>query len=165
MAFALEQAEVDSQPTLARRLREIPAKLASGELGMPMYADFNLWIYAHHHRSPSSWASLQGTCALPDLLERKIAAWAQDRLGPNRVGPLGLLQPIADGLKFLFKEEIIPDHVDKLFYLLAPAIALTHGHAGFRRRSVRPTRHAALPASSGRKPSRAGARRDDSADR
>lgn len=59
------------------------------------------------------------------LLERKIAAWAQDRVGPNRVGPLGLLQPIADGLKFLFKEEIIPRGVDKIFYVVAPGIAIT----------------------------------------
>ena len=51
---------------------------------------------------------IQGTCAYLILLERKIAAWAQDRIGPNRVGPFGLLQPIADGLKFLLKEEIIP---------------------------------------------------------
>ena len=66
-----------------------------------------------------------GTCAYLILLERKIAAYVQDRLGPNRVGPWGLLQPIADGLKFLFKEEVIPRHVDRLFYLVAPAIATT----------------------------------------
>ncbi len=68
---------------------------------------------------------LQGTCAYLILLERKIAAWVQDRKGPNRVGPWGLLQPIADGLKFLLKEEIVPKHVDKLFYLIAPAIAVS----------------------------------------
>src|SRR5438270_2861147 len=67
---------------------------------------------------------LQGTCAYLILAERKIAAWTQDRLGPNRVGPWGLLQPIVDGAKFLLKEEVIPGHVDKLFYLLAPAIAI-----------------------------------------
>jgi len=66
-----------------------------------------------------------GACAYLILVERKIAAWMQDRIGPNRVGPLGLLQPIADGLKFLFKEDIIPAHVDKLLYLLAPAVAVT----------------------------------------
>ena len=68
---------------------------------------------------------VQGTCAYLILLERKISAWAQDRIGPNRVGPFGLLQPIADGAKFLLKEEMIPKHVDKLFFLLAPAIAIT----------------------------------------
>src|ERR1700722_14218542 len=69
-------------------------------------------------------AVVQGTCAYLILAERKISAWAQDRVGPNRVGPLGLLQPIADGLKFLLKEEIIPHGVDKIFYLVAPAIAV-----------------------------------------
>jgi NADH-quinone oxidoreductase subunit H len=68
---------------------------------------------------------LQGTCAYLILAERKISAWAQDRLGPNRVGPWGLLQPIADGIKFLLKEDIIPSHVDKLFYLFAPSIAVS----------------------------------------
>jgi NADH-quinone oxidoreductase subunit H len=68
---------------------------------------------------------VQGTCAYLILLERKISAWAQDRIGPNRVGPYGLLQPIVDGAKFLLKEEVIPKHVDKLFYLLAPAIAIS----------------------------------------
>src|SRR5438105_6016846 len=68
---------------------------------------------------------VQGACAYLILLERKISAWAQDRIGPNRVGPFGLLQPIADGAKFLLKEELIPKHVDKLFYLLAPAIAIS----------------------------------------
>lgn len=64
-------------------------------------------------------------CAYLIYVERKIAAWVQDRRGPNRVGPFGLLQPLADGLKFLLKEDIIPDHVDRLLYLLAPAIAVT----------------------------------------
>jgi NADH-quinone oxidoreductase subunit H len=68
--------------------------------------------------------AILGLCAYLILAERKIAAYAQDRLGPNRVGPWGLLQPIADGAKFLLKEDIIPDHVDKVFYVLAPAVAV-----------------------------------------
>ena len=74
---------------------------------------------------------LQGTCGYLTLLERKIAAWAQDRIGPNRVGPLGLLQPLVDGAKFLLKEEVIPTRVDKLFYLLAPGIALATATLAF----------------------------------
>ena len=58
------------------------------------------------------------------LAERKVSGWIQNRHGPNRVGPWGILQPIADGVKFLLKEDLIPDHVDKPIYLLAPAIIL-----------------------------------------
>ncbi len=63
--------------------------------------------------------------------ERKISAWIQDRVGPNRVGPLGLLQPIADGAKFVLKEDIIPAHVDKPLFILAPAIAFGLAMIGF----------------------------------
>lgn len=65
-----------------------------------------------------------GTCTYLILLERKLSAWMQDRVGPNRVGPFGVLQPIADGLKFLLKEDVIPGHVDKTLYVLAPTISV-----------------------------------------
>jgi len=55
--------------------------------------------------------------------ERRVCAWIQDRLGPNRVGPEGLLQPAADGLKNLLKEETLPASSDKLLFLLAPAMS------------------------------------------
>jgi NADH-quinone oxidoreductase subunit H len=74
---------------------------------------------------------LQLTCAYLIYVERKVAAYVQDRIGPNRVGPFGLLQPIADGLKFLLKEDVIPGHVDKLLFLLAPAIAVSTATLAF----------------------------------
>src|SRR5438045_3227080 len=56
--------------------------------------------------------------------ERKIAAFIQDRLGPNRAGPFGILQPLADGVKMFMKEEIIPSHADKALFILGPCIMM-----------------------------------------
>src|SRR5690242_19695052 len=64
------------------------------------------------------------TCAYLIWLERKLSAWMQDRVGPNRVGPFGLLQPLADGLKFLLKEDVLPGHVDKVLFLVAPTVSV-----------------------------------------
>ncbi|MGD0651637.1 MAG: NADH-quinone oxidoreductase subunit NuoH [Verrucomicrobiia bacterium] len=58
------------------------------------------------------------------LLERRVCAWMQDRIGPNRVGPLGLLQPLADFGKLVLKEDVLPWHVHKIYYTLAPAITM-----------------------------------------
>jgi NADH-quinone oxidoreductase subunit H len=63
-------------------------------------------------------------CMYLVLAERKVSAWMQDRIGPNRVGPYGLFQPVADGLKILLKEGVIPSHVDKGLFLIAPAISM-----------------------------------------
>jgi len=57
-------------------------------------------------------------------IERKLVARFQVRYGPNRAGPFGLLQPVADALKMAFKEELVPGHVDRTVYLLAPALAV-----------------------------------------
>src|SRR6195952_2541608 len=56
--------------------------------------------------------------------ERKVAAVIQDRIGPNRAGPFGLLQPLADGMKLFFKEEIIPDRSTQLIFILGPCLAM-----------------------------------------
>jgi NADH-quinone oxidoreductase subunit H len=56
--------------------------------------------------------------------ERRVSALIQDRLGPNRVGPSGLFQPIADAMKFLLKEDFTPAHVNKFYYWLAPCLAM-----------------------------------------
>ncbi|MGE5194709.1 MAG: complex I subunit 1/NuoH family protein, partial [Deltaproteobacteria bacterium] len=65
------------------------------------------------------------------LVERKVAAYLQDRLGPNRVGPWGLFQPIADGAKFILKEEIIPAGADKFLFLMAPVLILATAMLAF----------------------------------
>src|SRR5205823_13390668 len=58
--------------------------------------------------------------ALISVLERKILGRIQNRYGPNRVGPFGLFQPIADGIKLLIKEDIVPARADKVVHFLAP---------------------------------------------
>lgn len=68
--------------------------------------------------------AIPGVCNYLILLERKLSAWMQDRVGPNRVGPMGLFQPLADGLKLLLKEEVVPPHADKFLYLLAPGLSV-----------------------------------------
>lgn len=59
------------------------------------------------------------------LAERKIAAWLQDRIGPNRAGKGGILQPLADGLKLFSKEEFFPDTPNRILFIVGPAIAMS----------------------------------------
>ena len=63
-----------------------------------------------------------GVAAYATYGERKIAAVIQDRIGPNRAGPFGLLQPLADGVKFFLKEDITPTGADKFLFILGPAL-------------------------------------------
>ena len=68
-----------------------------------------------------------GIVAYTVMLERWVCAWMQDRIGPNRVGPFGLLQPLADGVKFLFKEDVLPHHVNKVYFCIAPIVTMIPG--------------------------------------
>jgi NADH-quinone oxidoreductase subunit H len=69
------------------------------------------------------FASL-GIAMYTTFAERKVAAILQDRRGPNRAGPFGLLQPLADGMKLFFKEEIIPNFSSKFLFVMGPALAM-----------------------------------------
>ena len=72
----------------------------------------------------AAFAVLMTLVAYIVLVERRVCAFIQDRVGPNRVGPFGLLQPVADAVKAFFKEEFTPAQVRKVYFFLAPAIAL-----------------------------------------
>jgi NADH-quinone oxidoreductase subunit H len=65
-----------------------------------------------------------GIVAYTVMAERWVCAWMQDRIGPNRVGPFGLFQPIADGLKLILKEDVLPHHVNKVFYTIGPTLVM-----------------------------------------
>src|SRR2546421_9533812 len=78
------------------------------------------WVYI----TLISHLAILGTVAYLILLERKIASWVQDRIGPNRVGPNGLLQPIADGLKFILKEDHRPANAEPRLFSIAPALMI-----------------------------------------
>ncbi|MFB0545916.1 MAG: NADH-quinone oxidoreductase subunit H, partial [Anaerolineae bacterium] len=68
--------------------------------------------------------ALLGGGAYVTLFERKVGGRFQVRYGPNRAGPFGIFQPIADAIKAFFKEEIVPDTVDKVIYVIAPGLSL-----------------------------------------
>jgi len=65
-----------------------------------------------------------GIAAYSTLWERKLSALLQDRVGPDRAGPFGLLQPLADGGKMFFKEEIIPNVSNRFLFILGPSLVM-----------------------------------------
>ena len=87
-------------------------------LGWPTAIRYFLWL------AVGFFGIFPGIVAYMVWLERKVAARFQDRIGPNRVGPLGLLQPIADALKLLTKEDIVPRSADRYAHLAAPVLVI-----------------------------------------
>ena len=108
-------------------LFEIAWAQQSGPLGLPaeflglatwQWVKWVLWL------AVGFFGIFPGVVAYMVWAERKVAARFQDRIGPNRVGPLGLLQPIADALKLITKENIVPRSADQWVHLLAPVVLL-----------------------------------------
>lgn len=106
------------QPELLTRVMELPlAQAAPTGPALP-------WIYWLVWLFLGFFGAYPGVVAYMVWLERKVAARFQDRIGPNRVGPLGLLQPIADAIKLVTKENIVPRSADAWVHILAPVLLL-----------------------------------------
>ena len=71
------------------------------------------------------------TVAIMTLAERKVLGWMQDRMGPMEVGPYGILQPLSDGVKLFFKEDIVPAGANKAMFALAPMLTMVVSLIGF----------------------------------
>ncbi len=85
--------------------------------------DFTLWI-EWVIKSIAMLIILLAGFAYLTLMERRVLGRIQSRIGPNRAGPKGILQPVADGIKLIFKEELIPAEADKVIFILAPVITV-----------------------------------------
>lgn len=85
---------------------------------------FNIQLIAMAGKLAVVLGALLNAAPLMAWAERRICSWMQNRTGPNRVGPFGLLQSVADAVKFIFKEDLVPAHVRKWYYLIAPGICV-----------------------------------------
>jgi NADH-quinone oxidoreductase subunit H len=94
-------------------------------------SDTVIYLLAALAKSVIVIAALLGAFAYLTLIERRVAAFMQTRWGPNRAGPFGLLQPIADAVKMIFKEQIIPTRAKVLVFLIAPLISIVVALSAF----------------------------------
>ena len=100
----------------------------------PASADLPSWLPYWLWQTLCIFLVLQIPPGLVTILvwaERRVSAWMQDRVGPNRVGPFGLLQSVADLVKFIFKEDQVPGQVNRALFFLAPAFAMVPGLVAF----------------------------------
>ena len=95
-----------------------PVTVTAGRAGLGTVIRWALWLVV------GFFGVFPGIVAYMVWLERKVAARFQDRIGPNRVGPLGLLQPIADAIKLITKEDLVPRNADGLVHLAAPVLVI-----------------------------------------
>src|SRR5689334_25375304 len=86
--------------------------------------DFHTWVRWILWLALGFFGLFPGLVAYMVWAERKVAARFQDRIGPNRVGPLGLLQPIADAIKLITKENIVPRTADQWVHILSPVLLI-----------------------------------------
>ena len=84
-----------------------------------------------------AFAALMVSVMLMIWFERKVISDMQARIGPNRAGPWGLLQTLADGIKLFFKEDLIPERADRFVFKLAPYLSILPGLPGLRHRPRR----------------------------
>jgi NADH-quinone oxidoreductase subunit H len=102
----------------------MPAFLSLAQVPDPQGApSFDVWFVATLVKLVGVFTIWMVSVAYMTLAERRISAWIQDRRGPNRVGPHGLLQPIADGLKNIMKEETLPPYANRALFLMAPMLS------------------------------------------
>ncbi|RMI36693.1 NADH-quinone oxidoreductase subunit NuoH [Streptomyces triticirhizae] len=98
-----------------------PVQGLAEEADLSMFGQDPFWLILV--KAVFCFAFLLGTVLISIVMERKVLGWMQLRIGPNRAGPWGMLQSLADGVKLMFKEDIIVKGADKVLYVLAPMLA------------------------------------------